>query len=293
MGKEDYQESILSFLNTHLFSPPEIAGKSQLFLEMPSLKWVAPGDQYFDAALERYKREMCAKNIYEIYLHYNQPNRYIHFEAVTETFENTYYNLEHSYEILKKLLYNQFGGEMDEATCFMTFLLRLLLKRNGKKNCLILWGEHSKGKSWFAKALRGLCVTVGAAQTLNKNNSFPLMDCKDRNLIIFDELNYDITLFASTLKTLLSGDMTAVDVKYKAPQMVLKTPVLAMNNHKELFPQNDIYRSRINTLKWNPGNIPMEKLLHPHAFIKYWIEDIGEGKWPNDDIILKDTKYMH
>lgn len=293
LGREGVQEAVLAFLNTHLFSPPEIAGKSMLYLNMPELKWVSPGSELFEAAMERYRRELCAKSIYEIYTHYTQPGRYLHFEAVTDPFDNLYYSLETSYEILKSLLDNQFGGNMEEGHSFMVYLLRLLLKRNGKKNCLVLWGEHSKGKSWFAKALRGICISVGTAQTLNKNNSFPLMDCHDRNLIIFDELNYDITMFASTLKTLLSGDMTAVDVKYKAPQIVLKTPIIAMNNHEQIFPQNDIYRSRINSLCWNPGNIPMERLLHPHCLIKYWVEDIGEGEWPDDDLLFKDTKYMY
>lgn len=272
--------------------PYSIAPKSREFLNDENLRWVTSLSDDWRIATDRYKREICSQGIYEIYLKYNQPGHKVFFEAAIERFEDKYFSIEDSMDILKHLLVEQFGdGESGQQ--FMCYLLRLFTRRNGKKNCLVLYGDHSKGKTWWVRALSGVAVTTGETQTLNKNNNFPLMGMTDCNMLIFDELNYDPTMFASSLKTLLSGDITTVDVKYQGQQPVMKTMILVMNNHRDIFPQNDVYHSRINYINWRlSSDIPMHKNLHPWVFFTYWIDILGQGKWPTEDILLKDTTYM-
>lgn len=97
-----------------------------------------------------------------------------------------------------------------------------------KRNCLLLWGEVSTGKTLFANAVRGLLLHRHLCNS-NGSSNFALGNCLNTHIIIYEEPFLHPTLLED-MKSLCGGAHMTVDAKYSQQQNLRRTPVLITSN---------------------------------------------------------------
>lgn len=103
-----------------------------------------------------------------------------------------------------------------------------LCKKHCKKNCLLLWGAVSTGKTLFANAIRGLFLHRQMSNSTGTSN-FSFGNCLNTHVIIYEEPFLHPTLLED-MKSLLGGAEMTVDAKYSTQQPLRRTPVLITSN---------------------------------------------------------------
>nr|WAQ80628.1 MAG: NS1 protein [Parvovirinae sp.] len=100
--------------------------------------------------------------------------------------------------------------------------------RTGKRNCLVLYGRPSTGKTLIAQGIAKVAPTYGM---VNKNNeNFPFTACHNQNLIWMEEGRLTSKLIEEW-KAITGGTPVLIDVKQRAEQHEIKrTPVLWTTN---------------------------------------------------------------
>ncbi|KAK9700609.1 Parvovirus non-structural protein NS1 [Popillia japonica] len=81
-----------------------------------------------------------------------------------------------------------------------------------------------------------------------RNDSFPLNDCTDKRILVWDEPNYTRENL-ETIKMLFSGDNTPANVKYENQVVIEKTPLLITTN-TDVFPTSDDFNKRMVRYRW-------------------------------------------
>lgn len=236
-------------LNKFRFSPISDLCKTRLFLEDEKLQWVTPTSLIYKNVLDTFERKFCLLNFEE--LRENVESRIPHL-ALDGT-ASEHYSREVSVKILNRFLLAQFDNSESKLTEFMHTLYKWLTKQNGKFNCIYIIGEPSSGKSFFARLVMGICLSVGIIGNMNKFNQFPLNNCINKRLLYWDEPNFEGKA-TEDLKLLFSGNELSVAQKYLGNGTIQKTPCLLTSNDN-VMPENDAFNCRIKRYYWRKPHI--------------------------------------
>ncbi|MCO6561045.1 MAG: hypothetical protein J6574_08075 [Gilliamella sp.] len=209
------------------------------------------------------------------------------YSSPTEMTFDYYYDIRTSVYILDELL--RFQIEEDEIKEFLETLVAVLDKTIPKKNCIHIQGPPCSGKNLFFDCITSFCINCGHLGNFNKYNSFPMMDCIDKRVIMWNEPVLEVSAL-ETLKMVFGGDTCPVKIKYMGDKLLLRTPVICLSNNQP-FPLDDAFKCRMFTYEWKQCD-DLKKVIkkpHPLAFpyllIKY-------GIW--EDVLLneKEMEYM-
>nr|QTE04075.1 MAG: putative nonstructural protein [Phylloscopus schwarzi parvoviridae sp.] len=282
-------DKILKFFDYNLVSPISKCTLADNWLNDPFLLYITEEDKAFKVAVNIFTRRIRKMRIKDIYDQYSQSDRTIYFNCVDDDFDQQFWGIKESHEILDRFLTMQFG-DLESGNEFIHYLYYLLTRQVGKKNCLIITGNPNGGKSYLIKSIANLMIVVGKTTIVNKNNNFCFSGFDCASLIIMDELNYE-PFFLNDFKKMFSGEETNISVKYKDPRPMSKTPIIIMSNDANIIPRTPEYQVRCNFVHFNnqfTNRTMFRKQLHPFMFCERW-KQLGKGEWPkfNDQFTNK------
>lgn len=149
-------------------------------------------------------------------------------------------------------------------------------KKIPKRNAFYIVGPPSSGKNFFIDMVCAFYLNTGNMGNFNRTNQFPFNDCENRRIILWNEINFAPSNI-DTLKMLTGGDLMHVNIKFKPPQPIYRTPVLILSNKEELH--DSAFNDRVYQYHWNyaPFLKDYDKKPHPlayaHILKKYKIVD--------------------
>lgn len=198
------------------------------------------------------------------------------FSAFNGNVEQFYYTVETSVGYLDEFLMHQFGNDCNEIYLFLLNLLNVCDKNIPKRNCLQIFGPPCSGKNWFFDCVTSFYMFVGFIGNFNKFCNFPLMECINKRILIWNEPNCEPSAF-DTLKMLFGGDNMTVKVKYQGDGLVTRTPVIVLGNYNP-FPTtgeftcrtylyNFVYCEMLKDLKFKPHPLAYFTLLKKYKLV--------------------------
>lgn len=173
--------------------------------------------------------------------------------------DKPYYSVNQSIRILERLLHFQMGDTWPE---FLSDLADWLDRRQPKRNAFIITGEWNSGKNYFFDALCSSMLNMGIMGNWNRNNNFPLQDCIDKRVLLWNEPNFEDGA-VETLKKLFGGDSCEARIKYQHDGVIHRTPICVLQNPPDRF-KNPAFNTRCYRYNWI--TCPHLRQLH---------------KWPN------------
>ena len=275
------EAQIFKFLTNNLVSPPDQCINTWEWLQ--SGIRVKDTDESYKHALSTYHRWVRLLTFEELHDFYKNKKKI--YGAIDREFNDIYWDIDESLNKLEYYLLKQFHTE-EAGLEFMITMYKSHTQQGGKKGNAIHWkGEQDSGKSWLADPFAQNQITYGGVSVLNRNNTFGLAGLVNKRLGMLDEFNFDPLAYTDNVKTLLSGNITQAQVKYKNDGMIRPTPILLMSNG-DVLPDNEIFRSRHIRYEFSgidvSDYVPLEgkepnvvhpfysKRLHPESIIQYW-----------------------
>lgn len=212
-------------------------------------KWLPRSNTLLQKCVEYIGLEYCEKNVEEFYQIYQKidPKNLI-FNAPFGNIESYYYDLKTSIYVLEELLLFQFHDDKQKVKDFLKMLLNVLDKKILKLNTLFVLSPPNAGKNFFFDAVLHYFLNFGQMGNFNKYTSFPLMECVNRRIILWNEPVCEPSAF-ETLKTIFGGDTTNVKVKYAGDAIIGRTPIIILSNN-DIFPKDAAFRSRMVRYVW-------------------------------------------
>lgn len=114
-----------------------------------------------------------------------------------------------------------------EPSQFDLTMFNWLLKKDSKRNTIVLQGPSNTGKSAFISGLK-MCLPWG--EIVNTNSGFAFEGLLDNAMGVWEEPLCSPEL-AEKAKQVLEGMTTSIPVKYKKPQKLPRTPIIITTNH--------------------------------------------------------------
>nr|QHA33820.1 putative non-structural protein NS1 [Atrato Denso-like virus] len=232
------------------------------------------------------------------------------FSHSISKFSETYMSITKSYNVLilwiafefcgldvdEMMEYNKDDLNLDTWIQISTFVKKVFLWLQGKfgrKYTLYFIGPTQCGKTMFADMIMDFRLSVGVLKNFNKNTTFPLNSCNNKDMYYLNEPNISPD-HLEEWKKLSGGDRHNIDVKYKQGTTQAGSKVLLTGNNYAL-PRDPIFNSRIEYFhcKYAPFlRLTNSKRYHPLALIKLLevAEDVLEEKIVTDDIIIVDNE---
>lgn len=145
------------------------------------------------------------------------------------------------------LLKKQYG---DNAKQFIERLWDICEKKLEKKNSMFIKGPANCAKSWFIQSIvAAFYMNVGHVSNFVRGNNFPLNDCVERRILIWNEPSIMPSAY-DDVKMLTGGDVCPANVKYQGNHCIPRTPLIFTSN-KACFPVNNtIWTTRIYFEDW-------------------------------------------
>lgn len=266
--KNNKTQKIVQFFQNFPVCPLLSACKTVQWLDDNELCRIGRNDAEFIAAIDIFQRQICNKSINELiefYLHC-QPL----FDCTSGHVYDFYYSIEESTAKLQELLMFQSNYHSNLVEEFLLVVYNVLDRREEKKNCLQIKGPSNGGKTLFSKICASLCLVKGQIANFNKYCQFPLQDCVDKRILIWDEPNCEPAAF-DTCKMLFAGDPTMANIKYQSHVQIDKTPIIITTN-TDVFPNNEVFNNRMYKYTWQTALFlkDFKKHLHPLALYELW-----------------------
>ena len=233
---------------------------------------------WFQCVLRKISFQFNRMTLYELFEYARQLDvDKLIYASPTEMVFDYYYDIRTSVYILDELL--RFQMQEDEIKPFLETLVSVLDKTIPKKNCIHVKGPPCAGKNLFFDCVCAFCINCGHLGNFNRYNAFPMMDCIDKRVIMWNEPMMESSA-AETLKMIFGGDTCPVKVKYMGDKLLLRTPIICLSNNQP-FPRDDAFQCRMFTYEWQQCDDlkKVQKKPHPLAFpyllIKYRLwEDV-------------------
>lgn len=261
-------QDILKFFYTYFPTPTLLAPKFPEWYNDPMLITTNTTKIPFKDATDHFEREMSQKTLRELYDMLTTANplfgELIRFDRY-ETRAN-------SLALLKRFLMYQFDHDEIEFSDFLAFLYRLLDRKSGKKNCMVIYGPASSGKTYFVRIIKEALITSGQLLNPSRLSQFPFNNCINKRILVWDEPAYDLSSL-EMLKTLFSGDDTIANKKYADFETITRTPIIVTAN-TYVFPRSDAFECRIEKVRFK--RCPMLenlKYLHPLSIFDLFVEE--------------------
>lgn len=187
------------------------------------------------------------------------------FNAPMGNVENYYYSPEDSLKICEKLVAFQFRDNKQDILYFYQCLFDVIDRRVPKKNSLFVLSPPNAGKNFFFDACIHYCINFGQMGNFNRYCTFPLMECVDRRIILWNEPVMEASA-SETLKCILGGDTCNAKVKYQGDAVISRTPVIILSNN-DVFPKDQAFRSRMFSFDWRPAPFLKDCTKKPHPLV--------------------------
>lgn len=232
----------------------------ELWLSDPYLAIYDKTDRdYIKAAgiLEREVQHMSIQDICQLTkeCHNSQPAYY-------SRHKNNYYTITESVNICNDLLLYQCGSKA--KVCEFLKQLYIVLERKGeKRNSIFILGPPNSGKSFFFDAVAAFFLNVGHVGNFCKNSGFPLNDCYNRRILIWNEPQIDDISF-DMVKMLAGGDPCNAKIKYQNDACIQKTPLIFLSNKSVFSISDEVWRSRIAFYSWHSAPILKSCTRYPN-----------------------------
>lgn len=268
---------VVELLKKNPTYPPAGLMSTKIWLSDPVLKFVNESNHHINNAFQYWNKLLCSYSAKDFFDMYSNKDCNFIFGSGFNSFDNYYYTIDESIDILDKLLYYQLHDDVEVKT-FITDLYNVCERRVAKLNSFYVESEPSAGKNFFFDALLSFYQVIGHITILNRYNSFPFQDVADRRLVLWNEPDFCSDFF-DILKVILGGDNTSVNVKYKPSVTLYRTPVIILTNKKISAFSSPAFIDRVACYTWYkaPYLKDYDKKPHPvaiyHIFKKY-VEDI-------------------
>ena len=177
-----------------------------------------------------------------------------------------YLDVETSIQFIDELLTWQTSSEEEKINWIAT--IHAIMERELPKcNSIYISSPPNSGKTWFVDMLTAFYLNVGQVNNFNRNSQFPLNDCVNRRVLVWNEPNIEPSAM-ETVKMLLGGDPCPANVKYQSGHIITKTPVIITANHRHLDPNDPVWSSRCKFWQWRPAPFlqPIDGYPHPMAW---------------------------
>nr|QKE54882.1 MAG: nonstructural protein [Parvoviridae sp.]QKE54956.1 MAG: nonstructural protein [Parvoviridae sp.] len=241
------KKSLFQYLQGVIFSPPKALFASRLWLKS-NFRYTDRRKNYFQVTFEELKLFYVERSISDIWAHVLDIDSTKIFYA-SENKDEYYYGMRDSVKYLEALLFFQFHTA-DRVRTFLLNLKCILDKERPKVNTLFIYGAPNAGKNFFFDAVAHYCVNFGIISNWTKYNAFPLQDCVNRRLLMWNEPNFEDGV-EETLKMLFGGDQCGARIKYEGDGIIQRTPIIVLSN-EDPFPTNVAFRTRMIKYTWQP-----------------------------------------
>lgn len=259
-------------------------------------KYQNRSDSFFKNCLHNINQKLCDFTYKQLFLKTRNisMNRLI-YVAPWNSISTYYFNIEHSVKVLESLLYFQMDNDPERVYSFLQHLYWVVCKSVPKRNTFMVTSPPNAGKNYFFDCLIHSCINFGQIANFNKYNQFPLMDCVQKRILLWNEPNYEPGA-EETLKTIFGGDSTAVRVKYQGDAIIPRTPLIILTN-TDIFPRTAAFDARMFRYTWRSASYLkyIKKKPHPLAmfylFLKYNLMSMSNVVLENWEKDLINTKY--
>lgn len=266
--KKQTVTQIIEFFENYPVCPLLSTCKTAQWLEDPHLRTIGRADSDFQLAIDIFQRQICNKTINELIEFYlnSQPL----FACTSGHIYEYYYSLEESRSKLYDLIAYQCNYDEDFIKEFLLIVYNILDRKVEKRNCIQIKGPSNAGKTIFSKICSSLCLVKGQLANFNKYCQFPLQDCVDKRILIWDEPNCEPSAF-DTCKMLFAGDPCMANIKYQSHVQIDKTPIIITTN-ADIFPNTDIFNNRMYKFSWHTASLLQNytKHIYPLALYELW-----------------------
>lgn len=191
----------------------------------------------------------CKLSIEDIYTKIMACDTY-YFAAPYGVLDNYYYSRQGSLELLYDILCFQFNNDETKIDQFLLDLYNIVNKVIPKKNTFFLQSYANAGKNMFMDPLIQLCCNYGMIGNFTRYQNFPLMDCINRRIIMWNKPVLEPTA-TETLKLLFGGDTINIKVKFEKDAIMARTPVIVLANYNP-FPKDAAFKTRMFHYHWRP-----------------------------------------
>lgn len=142
-------------------------------------------------------------------------------------------------------------------------------KKIPKKNSIFILSDPNAGKNFFFDAVVHYCINYGQMGNFNRYCQFPLQECVDRRIILWNEPVMEACA-SETLKCIFGGDTCNAKVKYQGDAVIMRTPVIILSNN-DVFPKNEAFRSRMFQFNWRPAIFLKDIKYKPNPLCIYFL----------------------
>lgn len=241
--------------------PVEASCQTKPWLANDSLSLFDLSKEEYKMAVSRYKRFTMHLSFTEIVSIHKQSTNATYYAR----FPNFYLSLEDSITYINQLLLFQFKT-IDGVDEFLNILFNVCERKLSKLNSIFILGKPNCGKTWFVDCLAAFYLNIGHVKNFVRGNNFPLNDCPNRRILIWNEPSIQPSSFDS-VKMLCGGDSCPAAIKYEGDGVISKTPLIFTSNNN-IFPLTTVWTSRIHTVTWQPANFlkNIEQKPHPLVF---------------------------
>jgi len=250
--QEKIQLQVVQVLNENPICPPEAIVKTSVWRSNPDLRFKDLTCREIKIAINSFKDDIVSWSMNDFQKMYTDPKCSPIFAAGYGDFDNYYYNVENSVNILRQLVEFQCGNDEDAITDFIHTLYAILERKEPKLNCMVVYSPPSAGKNFFFDCIKAYYINCGHLCNANKYNNFPFQDAEGRRLVFWNEPNYSPE-FLEPIKEILGGDSTSVNVKYQHDTPVYRTPVIVTTNNVVSFMTHPAFVDRIKIFNWMPA----------------------------------------
>lgn len=252
-------EFLLKNMEKLLCIPVESSCDTMEWLTHPELIFFNRSDPDYKKACSAYIRKTQYLTFEQISsLHTQEDVKGLYYQRTDTQF---YYSISESLQYIEQLLLHQYKS-IEGVKDFLKRLFEVTEKLSPKKNTMSISGPPNSGKSWFFEMVAAFYLNVGHVKNFNKYTSFPLNDCINRRILLWNEPSISPSNY-ETVKMLLGGDPCAAAVKYESDGKILRTPVLITTNQHP-FPNADVWNCRLYHEKWQRADFLKNIHFYPH-----------------------------
>jgi hypothetical protein len=236
---DEIVSSILKLLEQVIITPPKKIIATIDWEDNIDLQNLPENDKDVVKAFQRWNfktKRMTTNDFIQFYEDLESPK--FLFQDVEDSGE-VYYNIEDSTKYAIQFIEFQTFGKGQE---FVQNLFNVLDKRIPKKNTFDVMSSPSCGKTWFFDMICDFYINVGHMKNFTKYSQFPLQDCRERRVLLWNEPNCHPEAL-DTLKTIFGGDRCAANIKCKEDEVINRTPLIVTGNSR-IFPNSDAMNER-------------------------------------------------
>lgn len=279
---------ILQFCYNNPCSPINGVCTHPKWLNDSSLQFLGLEDRDVKAALNTFSNRLCSWTFDDYNVMYSRKECRPVFTATIGNYDNYYYNIDDSVEVLNKLLLYQFRDNKDDVLKFLTDLYNILERKIPKRNALLIQSPPSGGKNFFVDVFIDYFLNKGQFANANKHNQFAFQDAYAKRIILWNEPNYEPSK-TDMLKMICAGDAYSVNVKQKSNTAVSRTPIIMLTNNRIALMVDPAFKDRVYMYQWDQAPFLKEYSKKPNPLAAYELfKTYGIIK---DNIQINDTLY--